>query len=65
MREILDGIVDAVINNPPFGFWRETSALYGKIRHEWDQPLGFKNPAPRLCGRRAARRRYLRVPDGW
>ena len=39
--EIPEGIVDAVMNDPPYGFWDGVSSSRGKIHHEWDQPLNW------------------------
>jgi site-specific DNA-methyltransferase (adenine-specific) len=48
IREIPDGIVDAVINDPPFGFWGRASAHNGKIQLEWDQPLDWDTLWPAI-----------------
>jgi site-specific DNA-methyltransferase (adenine-specific) len=48
IREIPGGTVDAVIDDPPFGFWDGVSAHYGKIQHEWDQPLDWDTLWPEI-----------------
>jgi DNA modification methylase len=49
IEEIPDGIIDAVINDPPFGIWGGSSHGHlGKIQHSWDKPLDWDNLWPEL-----------------
>jgi site-specific DNA-methyltransferase (adenine-specific) len=49
IKEVSDGLIDAVINNPPFGIWGVASHGHvGKILHSWDQPLDWNNLWPEL-----------------
>ena len=49
IKEVPDGIIDAVINDPPFGIWGGMSHGHvGKILHSWDQPLDWNNLWPEI-----------------
>ena len=46
--EIPDGVIDAVINDPPFGLWGVISHGYGKIHQPWDWPLDWDRLWPEI-----------------
>jgi site-specific DNA-methyltransferase (adenine-specific) len=49
IEDVPDGIIDAVINDPPFGLWGGSShGHFGKIGHAWDKPLNWERLWPHI-----------------
>jgi hypothetical protein len=49
IKYVPDGVIDLVLNDPPFGIWNVASHGHlGKILHPWDRPLDWDNLWPEL-----------------